>query len=670
MKRFFLFPLGVAVWFIWYVANPSFFYSRIPIRFSDGHIDTPGPVTWLSWFFSKNALGQGFRHFLVRDHPAVFIHYIVVFLLAQIVIGTVLGYQRAKYSERIKSGTPVQSLTLGRRIRLAFGRLFGKGIDVNPYQRLTSETETRHFLFLGGPGTGKTNTILRIVDQILDKKNNDKIFVIDTKGDYTSFYGDPNMSVLLSPLDERSPAWAIGREMISGQTDHITNALIIDTPGQDPVWNLSAKAALSVVMKDLYDKNRAFTLSDLAKALTFESVVSAAKKWDTNLFSIMKDPSSDIAKSVFFVLDAMSKNLLRDGHNSLYSIKDFIFESSKKMTILKAGPLQQEGFDALSRVFFSCLYAHAMMLPELSAGQRKVGRLWVIADELATMKYFPPLIDATERGRSKGLIIVGGTQDWGSIEKFYGEQSRSLFTSFGNKTFFRTPDPNSASYYSKASGEIVVDRVSVTPNRTSVFSLSPAVTTQITTETRPVILAGDIQNLEAVSGKIHAFTQILGFPTMKLSWPILKKKGKWPVFVPQSIVKKSPSKTVTVVEGASAVTVEKERTEKEKDVVKDDVKEEKTKKDDIRDYVKIDERERFHPEEKVVEHHGVEKMVEGLAVEAMAATMGVPLLIDGIVETRHIVKEEAHKKVEEKIDDIGEKSLKNEKKIEKTLKKP
>ena len=60
---------------------------------------------------------------------------------------------------------------------------------------------SRHTFIIGKPGTGKTQLIGRILDQIL--KNNFRIIIHDFKGDFISSYFDPERHYIFNPLDKR-----------------------------------------------------------------------------------------------------------------------------------------------------------------------------------------------------------------------------------------------------------------------------------------------------------------------------------------------------------------------------------------------------------------------------------------------------------------------------------
>ena len=60
---------------------------------------------------------------------------------------------------------------------------------------------SRHTFIIGKPGTGKTQLIGRILDQIL--KNDFRVIIHDSKGDFISTYFDFNKHYIFNPLDKR-----------------------------------------------------------------------------------------------------------------------------------------------------------------------------------------------------------------------------------------------------------------------------------------------------------------------------------------------------------------------------------------------------------------------------------------------------------------------------------
>ena len=164
-------------------------------------------------------------------------------------------------------------------------------------------------------------------------------------------------------------------------------------------------------------------------------------------------------------------------------------------------------------------------------------RVWLIMDELSVLRKFPPLVDFLERGRSKGLCVVAGIQDWGTMEQFYEAEARTLYTCFVNKVFLSMREPVSAKYYSDSLGESTFERTTTTANRNNVFSVMPALSTQIQTQNRPTISPSDLLQIsppDPKKKKIFGYSQISGYPLAKISFDIEAMPSLYPSFIPDT----------------------------------------------------------------------------------------------------------------------------------------
>ena len=641
MRRFLIFPIAMVLFGLWYVWNPFFWPSRLPIPYSDGSKVIPSAAQWLLWFFDRNAPGPAFRDFIFKYHPLLAFHYMLVFLIAHAIPGLLLGYQKAKYTEKIRSGKKVLDFNFWTRSRFwILGKRFS-GVLFTPVQRIQKKSESKHLLLLGGSGSGKTQSIVSLLQDIFEKRPLDKVIIFDVKGDYTGLFCDPEKSLFLSSGDNRTPQWCIGRDIQKNAMDHVLKALIIEDGTQDPIWPLSAKAALRSVLLDLLDRNKLFSLSDLQKALTPENIRRCAKENDPNLYETLKEETSEVSRSVLFTLNSMVQGVGDfSGENSTFSVKDFLTWSKKTRLFLKRPPGGEDSFSMSARLLVACVLAHVMDLPD---DQNR--RIWLILDELAILKSFPLVLEAVERGRSKGLCVVAGVQDWGSMEEYYDKSARSLYTSFASKVFLAMKDPESAEYYSKSLGELVVDRVNVTPNRDSVFSLKPAITTQIVTEKRPVVSASDLLNIPQPDKTIQGYSQIEGYPLSKISFRINPVKPIWPIHVISPVKKKT-------FNGSSGdkQTFAKQTSKEEKQNQNQEVKEERNieKEDlqkDLKDYTKMTVSERFNPGHNSEIQHGetIGEVVKEASKMIATVCLGVPPVLEFTEDAIVLEKKEVKK---------------------------
>ena len=70
-------------------------------------------------------------------------------------------------------------------------------------------TETKHIMITGTYGSGKTNTIKHILNQIPDQK----ILLVDTKGELIDkYYNQARGDIIMNPFDLRYPGWNVHGE--------------------------------------------------------------------------------------------------------------------------------------------------------------------------------------------------------------------------------------------------------------------------------------------------------------------------------------------------------------------------------------------------------------------------------------------------------------------------
>src|SRR5574341_87240 len=67
--------------------------------------------------------------------------------------------------------------------------------------------ENEGLLLLGDPGTGKSQVIHQLLDNIAKRKPQEAAVVYDPAGEFIEKHYDPNSDIVLNPLDARCPQW-------------------------------------------------------------------------------------------------------------------------------------------------------------------------------------------------------------------------------------------------------------------------------------------------------------------------------------------------------------------------------------------------------------------------------------------------------------------------------
>ena len=143
--------------------------------------------------------------------------------------------------------------------------LRGDGISAGQMIHLDENLLSRHIMLLGGIGTGKTNTINQLLDQLLNHLTTEDIVIIfDTKGDFYKEFYSPGDVVISNDDTATGPDgpdyWNIYNEIerdehMEENVIEIANALFrekIEKTNQ-PFFPNAAKDIFSAVLAHLID---------------------------------------------------------------------------------------------------------------------------------------------------------------------------------------------------------------------------------------------------------------------------------------------------------------------------------------------------------------------------------------------------------------------------------
>ncbi len=131
---------------------------------------------------------------------------------------------------------------------------------------LPRDAEVKHLLFIGAPGTGKTNQASQMIERLIERE--EKMVVYDFKGDYLAKFYDPDRDIIFNPLDSRCGGWNVFNELVQFMDiDAVAHSLIPQSYQQDPFWNDAARDVFSGILHYLY-QNNAKTNAHIWEAVT------------------------------------------------------------------------------------------------------------------------------------------------------------------------------------------------------------------------------------------------------------------------------------------------------------------------------------------------------------------------------------------------------------------
>lgn len=290
---------------------------------------------------------------------------------------------------------------------------------------------TRHTLIYGGVGSGKTQIVMRVVEQVIRRRM--KAFILDTKGDYTSRFPE---ACILSPWDRRSRYWDIAADVDTpAKAAAFASSVIPDEPGPNRYFTVAAQLiftgciralqaakGLTWTWRDL-DALTSLAAKDLAPVLAehYRKAHPLITSGESSTASVMASLAA-FTSTISQLAEAFGDGTHSDGSpRKRLSLTAWARDSyrGKPAIIAQAGPdpsLSQRYLAAAINILVP-----EIISPTLPDDVQPDGRaIWFVLDELAAIGkvQLGPLID---KGRSKAVSAIIGVQDQAQVAEIYGD---------------------------------------------------------------------------------------------------------------------------------------------------------------------------------------------------------------------------------------------------------
>jgi len=314
------------------------------------------------------------------------------------------------------------------------------GIKIHPHPdaHLDLLAETRHFLYVGKSGGGKTQSMMHALLSAIER--GDRVVINDTKGDFSRLFSIEDYKskhvVLLNPQDQRcmnSTYHALCKDVVKRTDPELLAANLIKVPeAQADFWSKSGKdilagviAALNAEMPNGWSWKDFATMFSVAKTGKMAGkpvlLIKAIQEHRPAAFTHLGAPEqaagviSNIRVDTTF-LDHLGYYWPRRKEG--FSIRSWVNGTAHKNTqilIFKSLPTEEYYSGALATQV-SLALSEAIALPDGDA------RLWFFLDELPQLPKINLLKKSMEMLRSKGVRMVLGMQGNSSIKGTYGEE--------------------------------------------------------------------------------------------------------------------------------------------------------------------------------------------------------------------------------------------------------
>lgn len=309
--------------------------------------------------------------------------------------------------------------------------------------------EMRHTLITGTTGSGKTNVIIELLDQI--QTLGDRAIIVDTVGTYIDrYYNKDRGDIILNPLDPRSVPWSFLDECKDPEIlRNIASCVLEKGEENDRFWEEAAKIVFVETAKKVQAEGKSLKefIDLLLKAPLFETQKFLENSYGASL--VDKD-AEKMALSIRATLinSVHIFDILKEDENNNFSIKKWIESDSKSFLFLSCSPKERNTIIPLITAWLSIASDFLMQNSEASK------RTWFLIDELHNLKKLPKLDLALAEVRKYGGCFVLGTQLISQLERVYGEElTRSITGLCGTKIVMNVPEPITAKYMADFSGE-------------------------------------------------------------------------------------------------------------------------------------------------------------------------------------------------------------------------
>jgi len=395
--------------------------------------------------------------------------------------------------------------------------------------RLPFELESKHLLYLGSVGSGKTASMLHAIQSIIER--GDKAILYDYKGDFTEWLGGRDDVSLIAFTDKRSEAWHIAKDIHNPLlARELAKTLIKETA--EPVWSSNSRDVVSGALEYLIiNKPYAWGFQDVSDLLNEERQELAAKlksigHGGANTIDKPKDDKGansvmSTVRSGAWIFDVLAQAW--GNPSSGFSIREWLKDEQpdKRIIILRNYPDLSAVSNWLLSIIFNQLFGEVLSLTD-----SKERRVWAIIDEVGTLK-LERLEETIISSRSKNFRFLCGIQNFSSMRERYGVNvAQTIFSQFATKIICRVADADTATALaSDMGGDRRVIRADVKQVKKLDGNGNEIKDWDVVWNERvePTMMNSSIMNLPdpTEAKRVPAWLYISGFPIARLEWSFL-----------------------------------------------------------------------------------------------------------------------------------------------------
>ncbi len=327
---------------------------------------------------------------------------------------------------------------------------------------------SKHMLFLGGIGTGKTNALNQIIAQTkMNMTENDVMVIFDTKGDfYKKFYKQGDIVISNDNTAcgvDGEDYWNLFNEI---ETDEhmeeniieISKALFsekIEKTNQ-PFFPNAAKDIFSAIVTHFMRRPEVKKDNDMLRWVLdtippegLRKLMSCHEDFEA-MESYIRDNNSGQTMGVLAELQQVSREIFLGNFKKegTLSMRDLVRKKGGKTIFIE----YDLGIGKMLSPIYTLLFDLA--IKEALCRKKSEGNVYFIVDEFSLLPRLQHIEDAVNFGRSLGVKFIIGIQNVDQIYESYGEhRARSLLSGFSTTICFRVNDEKSKQFIKDLHGK-------------------------------------------------------------------------------------------------------------------------------------------------------------------------------------------------------------------------
>ncbi|HHG3505482.1 TPA: type IV secretion system DNA-binding domain-containing protein [Vibrio parahaemolyticus] len=362
----------------------------------------------------------------------------------------------------------------------------------------------KHTLISGTTGAGKSTALTHLLKAI--RARGDRAVVYDKKGEFVEMFYRDGVDHILNPADSRSHQWTPWEEMESPfDADWISETLLPNSnsnSGSEKFFTSAARAVVSAALQNLYLDGpksllsllRATAWNDLELLKELVAGTPAATYFNEDNERTLESIRSTIVDGV-----RPLRLLKEENKKGFFSIRDWIAEGDEpnaddSWLFL---PVRESEIEIQKPLISTWIQAAAKGL--MARGVNNERTLWIVVDELPSLKKIPALSMLMAEGRSFGAAVVLGIQEINQLEEEFGKNaSKTILGLCSTQFHFRLNNADTAEWVCKVLGEAEREEVDEDLNY-SADDIRDGVRVSSKRQNRKIVLSSEIMDLPDLS---------------------------------------------------------------------------------------------------------------------------------------------------------------------------